>query len=242
MTATNLKEQIARLSRLQEIDSEIYFLKQEKEVKPAEIKALELAFEEKKKHLAELDKGLLDLQKQRKERELELASQEENVKKLQAQLYTLKTNKEYQAMLTEINGAKADASMIEDKILEIFSQADKVKAEADQEKARLKDEEAKFSEQKNKVDIRVKEIDDRLAQLEAQKKQASVDIDHKILKQYERILTSRDGLAIAEVRNNSCKGCNMLVPAQVINLIKMYQRIVTCEVCNRMLYIKDEQP
>lgn len=239
MTIDNLKEQILKLSYLQEIDSEIYALKQEKEAKPAEIKLLEAAFEEKKKQMAELDKSLLDLQKQRNERELDLASKEENVKKLQTQLYTLKTNKEYQAMITEIDGGKADASMIEDKILEIFTQADKVKAEVDQEKARLKEEEKSFNEQKNKVDGRLKEIDGRMSQLDAQRKQASVDIDPKILKQYERILNSRDGLAIAEVRDNSCKGCNMLVPAQVINLIKMYQRIITCEVCNRMLYIKD---
>jgi len=240
LSTVNLKDQILKLSQLQQIDTEIYSLNHEKAAKPEEIKALEAAFEGKKKHMAELDKSLLDLQKQRKDKELELASKEENVKKLQTQLYSLKTNKEYQTMLGEIEGVKADASMIEDKILEIFSQTDKVKAEAEEEKARLKQEEGAFNEEKKKVDTRIKEIDDRLAQLEAQKKQASVDIDLKIFKQYERILASRDGLAIVEVRDNSCKGCNMLVPAQVINLIKMYQRIVTCEVCNRMLYIKDE--
>ncbi len=240
MTTANLKDQILKLSGLQQIDTEIYFLKQEKETKPAEIKVLEEAFEEKKKHMAELEKGLLYLQKQRKERELDLASKEENAKKLQTQLYTLKTNKEYQTMLTEIDGVKADVSMIEDKVLEILTQADKAKAEVEQEKARLKEEENSFNEQKKKVDTRVKQIDDRLAALDAQRKQASVGIEPKILKQYERILKSREGLAIVEVRDNSCKGCNMLVPPQVINLIKMYHRIVTCEVCNRMLYIKDE--
>jgi len=66
-------------------------------------------------------------------------------------------------------------------------------------------------------------------------------IDRKILTQYERILNNRDGLAIVSVKGNSCQGCNMFVPAQVINLIKMYERIITCEVCNRMLYIKDER-
>lgn len=240
MPVVDLKSQIENLVKLQTIDSEIYSLKHEKDSKPQEIKALEASFEEKKAHLKSLENSLLDLQKQRKDKELELASKEEGAKKLQTQLYTLKTNKEYQAMLQQIQDVKTDASVIEDKILELFDQADKVKTETEKEKAHLKEEEQAFDAQKKKVEDRVKEIDDRLAQLDAQRKQVMPEIEPKILKQYERILANRDGLAIVVVKDNSCGGCNMFVPPQVINLIKMYERIITCEICNRILYIRDE--
>lgn len=239
MATIDLKSQIQNLVKLQTVDSEIYALKYEKEAKPQEIKALEASFEEKKQHLAALEKNSLDLQKQRKDKELELASKEEATKKLQTQLYSLKTNKEYQVMLQQIQDAKADASVIEDKVLALFDQADKVRIETEQEKQKLKEEEKVFNEQKKKIEDRIKEIDGRLTQLEAQRKQAIPDIDHKILAQYDRILHSRDGLAIAGVKDNSCKGCNMFVPPQVINLIKMYERIITCEICNRILYIDE---
>jgi len=236
----DLKSQISNLVRLQTIDSEIYSLRYEKESKPQEIKVIEASFEEKKKNLATLEQTLLNLQKQRKEKELELASKEEAAKKLQTQLYSLKTNKEYQTMLKQIQDAKADASVTEDKVLELFDQADKVKSEVEKEKIRLKEEEKVFLEQKKKIEDRINEIDDRLAQLEAQRKQVVPDINPKILTQYERILLNRDGLAIVGVKDNSCQGCNMFVPPQVINLIKMYERIVTCEICNRILYIPNE--
>lgn len=239
MTTVDLKSQISNLSKLQTIDSEIYALRAERESKPLEIKAIEGSFEEKKQHLALLEKNLLDLQKQRKDRELELAPKEEGTKKLQTQLYSLKTNKEYQAMLQQIEGAKADASITEDKILELFEQADSLKLETEQEKQRLKEEEKLFLEQKKKIEDRIKEIDDRLAQLEALRTRLMPDIESKILAQYERILLNRDGLAIVSVKDNTCKGCNMLVPPQVINLIRMYERIITCEVCNRILYIQE---
>ncbi len=239
MATVDLKSQISSLVRLQTIDSEIYALQREKESKPQEIKTLTDSFEAKKQHLAELEKNSLDLQKQRKEKELELASKEEGNKKLQTQLYSLKTNKEYQTMLQQIGGAKADASVIEDKILELFERADKIKNEIEQEKQRLKEEEKTFNDQNKRIEGRVKEIDERLAQLEAQRKQATPDIEPKILSQYERILHNRDGLAIASVKDNSCSGCNMFVPPQVINLIRMYERIVTCEICNRILYIEE---
>jgi len=239
LSTIDLKSQINYLSKLQTIDSEIYALRAEKESKPLEIKALEASFEEKKEHLASLEKELLDLQKQRKDKELELASKEEGTKKLQTQLYSLKTNKEYQTMLQQIQDAKADASVVEDKILELFEQTDSLKTETEREKQRLKEEEKMFLEQKKKLEDRIKEIEDRLAQLEALRIQIMPDIEPKILAQYERILLNRDGLAIASVKDNTCKGCNMFVPPQVINLIKMYERIVTCEVCNRILYIEE---
>ncbi len=239
MTEVNLKLQLGNLVKLQAVDSEIYSLRTEKSAKPEEIKAIEAAFEAKKTHLAELDKKSLDLQKQRKDKELELVSKDEGIKKLQGQLYSLKTNKEYQTMLQQIQDAKADSSIIEDKVLELFDKADEVKNEVEREKQKLKEEEKVFLTEKKKIDYRVKEIDDRLAQLEGQRKQVLPDVDPKVLSQYERILTNRDGLAIVTVKGNSCGGCNMFVPPQVINLINMYEHIITCEMCNRILYIDE---
>ncbi|MCX5701451.1 MAG: C4-type zinc ribbon domain-containing protein [Candidatus Omnitrophica bacterium] len=240
MQKINLKAQLASLVQLQKIDTEIYSLRYEKEAKPEEIKALEAAFEEKKQALTTLEKASLDLQKQKKERELELGSKEEEVKKLQTQLYSLKTNKEYQTMLQQIGSVKADISVIEDKILILIDQVDKAKAEIEREKQGLQEEEKVLNLKKKDIHDRIKEIEDRISQLDSQRKQITPNIDDKVLGQYERILTNRDGLAIVTVKDNSCQGCNMFVPPQVINEIKMYERIVTCEVCNRILYIDGE--
>ena len=240
MTTQNLKAQLSALIQLQAVDSQIYSLEEEKKAKPQEIEALKSSFEAKKQSLAALEKVSLDFQKEKKDKELELASKEEAGKKLQTQLYQLKTNKEYNAMLAQIQDAKADASLIEDKILEVMEKIDKSKKDVEEEKKRLSQEEQVCNDQQKKIHDRIKEIDDRLAQLDAQRKQISPDIDKKILSQYERILQSRDGLAIVSVKNNSCMGCNMFVPAQVINLIQMYERIITCEVCNRILFISDD--
>jgi len=239
LAKVDLKTQIIGLVKLQGLDSEIYALKNEKEIKPLEIKAMELSFEAKKQNLALLEKNSLDLQKQRKGHELELAVNAEAVKKLQSQLYSLKTNKEFQVMLQQIADTKADGSVIEEKILILFEASDKIKEQIDQENLKLKEEEKIFLEQKKKVELRIKEIEERLSQLAAQRKQVTPEIDPRMLTEYERILSSRDGLAIVAVKDNSCTGCHMLVPPQVINLIKMYEHVVTCEVCNRIFYIEE---
>jgi hypothetical protein len=239
LPASNLKSQIVALVRLQELDSEIYALKNELANKPLELEAIQKAFEAKKQNLAALEQKSLELQKTRKERELELGTNEESIKKLQGQLYSLKTNKEFQVMLGQIQDAKADSSVIEEKILILFEETDKLKKEIEQENVKLKDEEKLSGEEKKKVDLRMKEINDRVNVLEAQRKQAIPEVTPQMLAQYERILHSRDGLALVSVKDNSCGGCHMLVPPQVINLIRMYERVVTCEVCNRILYIQE---
>jgi hypothetical protein len=236
----NLKSQLATLVQLQTVDSKIYRLNEDKKVKPQEIETLKSAFESKKAGLAAAEKAALDLQKEKKDRELELASKEEAAKKLQSQLYQLKTNKEYNAMLQQIQDAKADASLIEDKILEVMDRIEKSKVDIELEKKKLGQEEQAYLGEKKKVEDQLKQIDEQLAQLESQRSQVLPQIDKAILGQYERILKNRDGLAIAIVRNNTCMGCNMFVPAQVINLIQMYDKIMTCEVCNRILYIDDQ--
>jgi hypothetical protein len=239
LPTVNLKSQLNILLQLQSIDSQIYGLNDQKNTLPKEVEVLRAAFEEKKKRLADLEKVSLELQKGKKDAEMELASKEEGVKKLQGQLYSLKTNKEYNTMLQQIQDSKADASRVEDKILEVMDKLENSRRDIEGEKNRLSQEEKVFNEAKKKVEDRLKEIEEKLIQLDAMRKRVIPEIDKHIFGQYERILANREGLAIVEVKNNTCMGCNMLVPAQVINLIKMYERIVTCDVCNRMLFIND---
>jgi len=240
LTTVSLKPQLKILFQLQIIDSRIYGFNEEKNILPKEIERLTIVFETKKKHLNELEKVSLDLQKAKKDAELELASKEEGVKKFQTQLYALKTNKEYNTMLQQIQDLKADSSRVEDKILELMEKIENSRNDVEREKKRLAEEEKELNGEKKKIDDRLKEIAEKNSQLDAQRKQIIPEIDKKIFSQYERILLNRAGLAIVEVKNNTCMGCNMFAPAQTQNLIKMYEKIITCEVCNRILFIADE--
>jgi hypothetical protein len=233
----DLKLQLERLIGLQDIDKRIYRLNEEALLLPEEIKKLEAAFEEKKAGVAAAEKRLLDVQKQRKEKELELAAKDESAKKLQSQLYALKTNQEYQAMLRQINDAKADSSVIEDALIALFDAADKAKQQVDQEKAILAREEKGFAEQKLKVDARMKEIAAEIAAEQARRNVILPGIDAKVLAQYERVLKIRAGQAITAIENENCTGCGMRVTKQTENLVRLKESLVTCDVCNRILYI-----
>jgi len=236
----DLKKEINLLIKLQQVDTQIYQLRQEKQSIPLRLRELDTGLVKEKENLTQLENRTKDLLRQRKAKELELASKEEEGRKMQAQLYQLKTNQEYSAKLKEIGAVKADTSVIEDAILALLDEADKLNIQIKEEKERIAEREKKTNAEKQKLDSRDKEIKDKLSQLDSQRSQLTQQITPKILAKYEKIIANRDYLAIVKVDNNSCQGCFMNVPPQVINLIKMYDNLVICEMCQRILYIDDE--
>ncbi|MDD5194435.1 MAG: C4-type zinc ribbon domain-containing protein [Candidatus Omnitrophica bacterium] len=239
----NLKDEMHKLVQLQKIDLQIYRLIQERDVeKPAQIEKMEAGFQEKKKVLETLDKELKDLQVKRKNKELDLAAKEEAVKKSQAQLYQLKTNKEYQAKLTEIASIKADVSLFEEDVLKVFDSIEKADAKFKAEKERLICEEKKFKEEEAQVNLRMQAIGDEISNLDGKRNILAKGIDQTILTKYEKLLKTRFGVAMAAVDNDSCGACHMHVTAQKINEIKMYKELVFCESCVRLLYVSEDIP
>ncbi|MDD5005667.1 MAG: C4-type zinc ribbon domain-containing protein [Candidatus Omnitrophica bacterium] len=240
MQTVNIATEIKKLVKLQEIDTQLYSLNREKEEKPKILERLQSEFEQKKQILKENEEKSKALLLKRKDKEGQLAVKEEDIKKLQAKLYTLKTNKEYSALLTEINGVKMDKSLLEEEILKMFDEQDGLRQELEKLQIVVKEEEGKFNEEKQKILSRVKEIEAQIADLESKRAVAEKEVDARILSQYNRIIKGKESLALVKVVNDSCQGCYMNVPPQVINEIKMNDKLIFCEMCARILYIPDE--
>lgn len=236
----SIKEQLSGLVQLQDLDGKIYALAKQKERFPLEIAKSQKYFEDKKITLNGLEEKFKNLAVKRKEREGDLASKEENIKKLNTQLAGLKTNKEYHAMQSQIAGLKADNSLIEEDILKMMEEQDKGKVEIAAEKVCLSEEEKKFLEEKKKAEAGIKEIESAINDLAAKRGHILPSIDKRILPVYERILKGKEGLALVKVKDYSCQGCFMAVTPQVVNEIKMLDKIVICEACARMLYIEED--
>jgi len=231
-----ISEQIKILAELQKIDSDIYALKVELEGHPEIQKQSDHEFDKKKVNLKAAEDAQRSLQVKQKELEVDLASKEERIKKHQGQLYSLKTNKEYQAMELEIKGLKADNSLLEEEILKFFDSIEEAKAKVQKEKELLSGEEKRHKAELEVIQKRAAEIKAEMQVLEEKRKVFLPSIDPKILPQYERLLKNREGLAIAPIRNNACGGCNLNLPPQVVNEARMQEKFLTCESCARMLY------
>ncbi len=240
MTMTSIKDQIKKLVELQAIDIEIYHLKTDLCDKPDEIEALRENFEAKKARLKQLEDQLKVILVKQKEYEVDLKSKEDTIVKADGQLSQLKTNKEYQAKLLEIENIKADKSLIEEKILLGFDTIDAARKAIETEKTVVSNYEKEFQLKKKEIDDIMAVSSDQLKVKESQRARIAPEVRPDILSRYDRILQHKEGLAIVPVKNRSCGGCFMHLTEQLINQIKMHDEFITCDVCARILYLEDD--
>ena len=240
MIGASIKEQLRKLVELQKIDHDVFTFKRELKDKPILIEELKHQFEEKKSKLKKLEEELKILQVEQKNKEIDLKSKEDLIVKTDAQLLQLKSNKDYQTKLLEIESIKADKSIIEEKILLSYDAIDNAKKKIEEERGLIILEEKKFLEQKRKLDEELDQAQANVQRLEGERRQILPSINPEFLARYDRILNNRDGLALVPVKNHSCGGCYMNVPDQVVNQIKRYDQIIYCEMCARLLYLEEE--
>jgi predicted nucleic acid-binding Zn-ribbon protein len=236
---TNFEEQIKLLVELQRLDSQILKIEEELNYIPERLQKIEDDFNQKSSDLKQHEDNVKALQLKRKEKEGELQTKEESIKKYTSQMYQVKTNKEYAALQDEISRVKADNSLIEEAIIKIFDQVDAENKEVAEQKEFLKKEEDGMRQEKKKLDadaLRIKADADRLR---AQRSELTVKVDQKVLAKYDRILANKDGLAVVPITGESCQGCFGRMPAQVINEVRMKDAIVCCENCTRILYFEE---
>ncbi len=122
-----MKTQIALLIDLQKIDQEIRTLNTKKQTLPEKARELDQDFQARKDKVEEERKGLEGLNKLHKEKESELKQGQEKLRKAKERLLEVKTNKEYQAMLTEIDTIEKSSGRIEEEILVLYDRIDEKK-------------------------------------------------------------------------------------------------------------------
>ena len=240
VTSVSIKEQIKKLVELQKSDVDIYAFKRELEDKPARIVELKEKFEQKKAHLKELENKLKIIQVDQKNYELDLKQKEDLIVKGDQSLALLKTNKEYQAKLYEIENFKADQSIIEEKLLLLFDDVEDVRKKIEHEKVLVAQEEKQYLQEKKSVDDEIDVIKDRIVVLESQRNRLIPGVHPDYLKRYEKILKNKEGLAIVPIKNHACGGCFMNVTEQLVNEMRMHEQIVSCNMCARMLYLEED--
>jgi predicted nucleic acid-binding Zn-ribbon protein len=233
---TVVSEQIKILIELQKIDGEIYELKSELDLHPAAKAKAEAEFDKKKTNMKAAEAEHKTLLVKQKDIENDLQSKEDKIAKLSGQLYQIKSNKEYSAMEMEIKGAKADKSLIEEDILRHMDIVEAAKAKVAKEKELLSAEEKKFNEEVGSLKKKSDDLNVEISSRVEKRKTYVPNVDPPILAQYDRLLKGSRGHALVPVKNNSCGGCHLGLPPQLVNQIHMGEKIFFCDACARMLY------
>jgi hypothetical protein len=149
---------------------------------------------------------------------------------------SIKTNKEYYAMLKEIEGTRRTNVAREEELLSLLARYEDAEKRLAERKVDLDEVSGRYRERMVDIDARMGTFDDDIGKLDARRRQVSSKLDPSLVRRFEMIFERRDGLAVVAARNYSCMGCHMNIAPQLFNLLQREDRIHTCPNCNRVVY------
>ena len=224
---------------MQNSDLVIHRLKKRLAEIPSEIGKRNDKFKKETEALASLDKEVKEEEVILKETELEVNSLEEEIKKAQRQLMEVKTNREYTALTSEIDGFKKKIPSLEEHALLLMDNVGLAKKRRKEEEKRLEKEKGLLDETLKAL---VREEAEAQASLSEEEKRRSVlsgAVPRETLVAYERVLRAKPNRkALVGVKENTCTGCHTRLPTGTMDQLHKGGDLVFCEGCNRLLYLE----
>lgn len=240
---------LASLLRLQAIEHDLAHVRRRLRSKQNAIGAMKRKVDDLNAQKALMHEQVRHRQAEAGKFELELKSREQDIARLRTQLNSAKTNKEYAAILTQINTIKADNSKLEDEILKVMQGVDAVKGESDKIDAQIETEQKRFQEVSATSAEEVRKLESLQKDLQAKRDAATKGIAPDALALFDRIAAGHDGEAMAAVEvadakrgEYTCGGCYMSLTAEHYSALLVRDELRRCDNCGRILYVEQSEP
>jgi predicted nucleic acid-binding Zn-ribbon protein len=178
--------------------------------------------------------------KERRSHEKDLEAHEAQTEKMKSHAASLKTNKEYQAHLFELDLANKKRGDFEEKILVCMEKIDQLQRMVKEAEGKKKALEAVFEQEKKALDEQDRTLAAELAQVQVRYREAAARVEKSLLDRYTQIKASRKDQPLASVRDGICTGCRLQIPPQLIAQVKRSDDLHVCPYCRRMLYWEGE--
>ncbi len=231
------------LCRLQEVELQITELQKRIDRKQGVVKRHEQRIAEYDAKVRAWQEAARADQMEADRLDLDVKSNEAQIAKLRQALNSAKTNKEYSAILTQLNTTKADNSKVEEKVLAIFRQIEAKRKELTAIQEERAKEQARLAEAQGGLKDICEKSKERLAQLAADREAAAEAVPPKALDTFNRVAKKHNGEAMAQVvrthpkrEEYACEGCNMSITIEQVNNILSRDDAVLCNTCGRILY------
>lgn len=234
-----MQESLRALLELQKTDQDLHELEQFKVDIPNQLKTMETAQAEAETRLADQEAKVADIDKNRRQYERDLQGAQEQVKKYQGQLYSVKTNKEYDALQAEIQAQKNLISELEDAILQMISEAETEQETLETIRGETESLIERFGEERTALATRLSAVDEDVAVKKDERKRMAMRVENRVLKVYDRIRRNLRGMTVVPVKKGACSGCFHVIPLQVVMQIRQQQRLISCESCGRILILEE---
>lgn len=234
-----MQESLRALLELQKTDQDLHELEQYKVDIPNQLETMETVQSEAETRLADQETKVAEIDKNRRQYERDLQAAQEQIKKYQGQLYSVKTNKEYDALQAEIQAQKNRISELEDAILQLISDAETEQEALETIRGETESLIERFSEERTTLQSRLSAVDEDVAVKLDERKRMATRVENPVLKVYDRIRRNLRGMTVVPVKKGACSGCFHVIPLQVVMQIRQGRKLVSCESCGRILILEE---
>ena len=234
-----LNELLVKLIELQKMDLEAERIFGDKKKLPVRLKELEEEFQSFSDTAARVTREFEEKQKQKREKDRQLQTGVETLKRARDRLSEVKTNKEYQSLLKEIEIAEEKNSALEDEILSLLDFLDGLEKENKLKEGEFNRLRQDYEEEKQRITREMESLDEGLNHCIRKRDEIKKEIPADVIKKYEKIKIVGHGLAVVPVWKEVCYGCHMAIPPQMYNELQTSDEIMTCPNCNRIIYWED---
>lgn len=230
---------LASLYELQLIDDELDQLEELRGDLPLAVNDLNQQIDDLKDQTKSKEEAKEEAQAKRIQNEEEVEKFKEDLTKYKAHLYSVRNNKEYDALTKEIDRTEELIKKLEEETAELETYAEKMKGEIEELQPGLEslNEALKTKESDLKTIIKANEREE--SKLREKREQVMGKIKKPDYNTYARIRKAKGGKAIATLNRSACTGCHNVVPPQRQIEIRQNKRFYTCESCGRLLVSPD---
>lgn len=234
-----LREDLSLLISLQRIDTELARKGMRKKELPGRVSRLEETFLAASGAVEAEKKRLEELTKAHRAREESLKKGVDQLKKTKDRLLEVKTNKEYQAMLKEIEVLEKKNSEMEDDIILKLEEIDSARKGLKAGEQEFETFRSNYEKEKKELDGEIDLMDSEISRLLQDQEGLRTGIHPDILKRYDRIKSHSNGRAVVPVWKSVCDACHMNIPPQMYNELQRSDEIMQCPFCSRIIYWDD---
>jgi predicted nucleic acid-binding Zn-ribbon protein len=232
---------LEKLIRLQRAESDLRRVEAELAEAPRRRSELDAALADERGRLDRARESLAESQKARRQHEAALQDLEAKRSRYKGQLMDVKTNKEYTAMLHEIETVEREIRSREDLVLTEMEKAEAMTAEIKREEQTFKAAEEHHRSQGRMLDERAESLRGESSRLTAERDAVAATVPSDLLELFQRVARLR-GLAVAEARDGMCEACHLKLRMQMFVDLKRNEEIAQCPGCNRILFYEAPAP
>ncbi|MCL2669866.1 MAG: C4-type zinc ribbon domain-containing protein [Syntrophaceae bacterium] len=231
-----MKEQLVLLIELQKLESAAARIASRQREVPARIAALEAEFQKASDVVKGVETAWEDLKKRKLEQDSLLQKGQEAIRKSKERLAEVKTNKEYQSILKEIEASEHKNSQLEDEAIVLLDTLDAKEKEVQTAKETLKEQSRRYEAEKALLEGELQSLSGTLAERQREADATKTRLQPEILRKYGQVKAAGRGIAVVPVWKEVCEGCHMSIPPQLYNELQKSETLLTCPNCIRIIY------